>query len=132
MHTVQAADAIGVPVLAVPGSVRSPQSEGTNAIIQAGARLALDVHDVLVALDMESAASPLPRGTGRGGTNSREPLASCTPAEKLVYEAVADTPTPTEFVCQASKLDLGVVALSLERLEELGLVCSVGPDWCRL
>ncbi|MGH9171463.1 MAG: DNA-processing protein DprA [Acidimicrobiales bacterium] len=53
MHTVNAADAIGVPVLAVPGSIRSPQSEGTNAIIQAGKGAVLDVHDVLVALDVE-------------------------------------------------------------------------------
>jgi DNA processing protein len=133
MHTVQAADAIGVPVLAVPGSVRSPQSEGTNAIIQAGARVALDVHDVLVALEMESIGT-VPPAEDRTSTKEspRKPaLSSCTPDELKVFEAVEDTPTTTEFICQASKLDLGVVALSLDRLEELGLVSAVGPDWCR-
>lgn len=54
MHTVLAADAYGVPILAVPGSVRSPQSEGTNVIIQeGGAGVALDVYDVLAALELE-------------------------------------------------------------------------------
>ncbi len=53
MHTVQAADSMGIPVLAVPGSVRSPQSEGTNAIIgEGGATLAIDVYDVLTALSL--------------------------------------------------------------------------------
>jgi DNA protecting protein DprA len=78
MHTVQAADDIGVPVLAVPGSIRSPQSEGTNAVIRdGGAGLAADVDDVLAALALARAGSlepptagapggPPPRRTGRG------------------------------------------------------------------
>jgi len=41
MHTVAGGGLLRIPVLAVPGSVRSPQSEGTNAIIgEGGSRLA--------------------------------------------------------------------------------------------
>lgn len=96
MHTVQAADSIGIPVLAVPGSVRSPQSEGTNAIIgEGGASLAIDVYDVLTALSLVSLregttvsfspvrpagparpASPRSSGSSRSSRSSRTPPSS--------------------------------------------------------
>jgi DNA protecting protein DprA len=192
IHTVLAADAYGVPVLAVPGSVRSPQSEGTNAIIQeGGAGVVLDVHDVLAVLSLvcEEDGTPVSFsparpggdrrqpvsaswksgwGRGRGGAGDAEPtvsrqaldlglppappavprskpdraggrrergghaaIAACTGLERVVLEALDYTATLTDLVCHRTKLDLGVVALALDRLEELGLVRHDGAAWIR-
>ncbi len=173
MHTVLAADAYGVPVLAVPGSVRSPQSEGTNAIIQeGGAGVALDVHDVLAVLALACEhdgtawpSSPLrapdeePRSAGSsphagsGDTHRRPsrnesdesrvmvrdpgslepPLSTsrCTPTELVVLAATDYTATLVDVICLRTKLDLGAVALAVDRLAELGLLRSEGPAWVR-
>jgi predicted Rossmann fold nucleotide-binding protein DprA/Smf involved in DNA uptake len=193
MHTVLAADAYGVPVLAVPGSVRSPQSEGTNAIIQeGGAGVVLDVHDVLATLELECLADGTPvsfspirpadvrrepvstswqnasgRQPGRGKAASVRPggatsaevgsaqqamdfisgsdarqrskaaerqrvVARCTPTERAVLEGVDYTTTLLDVVCLRTNLDLGAVALAMDRLDELGLVRSAGGGWVRL
>jgi DNA protecting protein DprA len=157
MHTVQAADSIGVPVLAVPGSVRSPQSEGTNAIIgEGGASLAVDVYDILTALSLVSLEegmkvtfSPLRPAAAAGppspGRRARRPasvtddelirrqvLASCTDDERTVYGALEHTPTTFDIVCARTHHDVGAVALALDHLEELGLARSVGPSWQRV
>ena len=143
MHTVLAADAYGVPVLAVPGSVRSPQSEGTNAIIQeGGAGVVLDVHDVLAALSIVCEADGTPVSLSRvarppsspaepAGSRSSAPVGRCTPTERCVLDAVDDTGTLTDSICRRTKLDLGTVALAIDRLEELGLIRSDGAAWVR-
>jgi DNA processing protein len=224
IHTVLAADAYGVPVLAVPGSVRSPQSEGTNAIIQeGGAGVVLDVHDILAVLSLvcEDDGTPISFSSARPGGDRRQPvsgswrsdwggrsagggragaaggggtspglaadpsassarasksdpgaaedatsqqaldlglspatpasprvkparpsresdraghgaIAACTPEERVVVEAVDYTATITDLICHRTKLDLGVVALALDRLEELGLVRHDGAGWIRV
>ena len=131
MHTVQAADSFGIPVLAVPGSVRSPQSEGTNAVIgEGGAGLAVDVYDVLTALSLVSQEdgttvtfSPVrpddgsqsrtgsPARKAGGGRRPavatdaelirRQMLASCSADERAVYGALEHTPTPFDVLCRA-------------------------------
>lgn len=59
--TVDAAVARDVPVMAVPGSVRSPASAGTNELLAAGAAPARDVDDVLVALSLTGVLHATPR-----------------------------------------------------------------------
>ncbi|MCU0274025.1 MAG: DNA-processing protein DprA [Acidimicrobiales bacterium] len=51
--TAEAADALGRRVLAVPGSIRSPASEGTNRLLAATAHPCTGLADVLVALGLE-------------------------------------------------------------------------------
>ena len=55
LHTVSAADERGVTVLAVPGSVKSPASAGTNSLIADGCGVARDAPDVLAALELACA-----------------------------------------------------------------------------
>jgi DNA processing protein len=57
LHTVRAAVDRGVPVGAVPGSVRSPASAGTNDLLADGCFPVRDVTDVLVALDLARATA---------------------------------------------------------------------------
>ena len=56
-YTVDAADERGRTVMAVPGSVRSPASAYTNALLADGCPPVRDVTDVLVALGLSSATA---------------------------------------------------------------------------
>jgi hypothetical protein len=47
-------------------------------------------------------------------------------------EAVDYTTTLLDLVCLRTKLDLGTVALAIDRLDELGLVRSSGAGWIRV
>ena len=49
----------GVDVLALPGPVGAPTSEGTNALLRDGARIVLDSGDLLDALGVETSAVPM-------------------------------------------------------------------------
>src|SRR5436305_14964730 len=72
-HTVQAADQRGVPVMAVPGPVRSPASEYTNELLVSGSPPARDVDDVLVALDLVGRGPARRRAHGLGSTTAPQP-----------------------------------------------------------
>ncbi len=87
MHTVREAIDRSRPVLAVPGSVRSRASEGTNMLISEGCDPCVDVLDVLTALSRQAnSCPPAPRRTQRG---PRPP--SQTPLFDLTAE-IGDTP----------------------------------------
>jgi len=158
MLTVEAADRIGVPVLAVPGSIRSPQSEGTNLLIaQGGAHPALDVGDVMAALvqvagDEARLFDPVSVSVGRrggragrdgggrsqstsGGRLDREAvdrvLSRCSPHERAVYRLLSDDVTQVDTLCEATSSPLRDVVLALDRLSELGLAQPHGAGWVR-
>jgi DNA processing protein len=73
LHTVEAAAARGVPVGAVPGSVRSPASAGTNALLADGCFVVRDVSDVLVAVELVSPRSPAVRSSRLGSPGPGSP-----------------------------------------------------------
>lgn len=74
LHTVSAADRRGRPVGAVPGSIRSPASSGTNGLLADGAFPVRDTSDVLTSLSLEGVELPYSRRGGRvTRTKSRQP-----------------------------------------------------------
>lgn len=125
MHTVHAAIDRGVPVMAVPGSVRSPSSAGTNRLLADGVAPVLDSADVLVALSLQA---PGPVGSGPTESRCREDVEG---PDARVLEAVDWHPTPTELVLQRTGLDLGPAAAALTRLEIAGHVRSAAGSWER-
>ncbi len=80
MHTVREAIDRSRPVLAVPGSVRSRASEGTNLLISEGCDPCVDVLDVLTALSRQaSACTPArPRTARRRQSPAQPPLFDAT------------------------------------------------------
>jgi DNA processing protein len=70
LYTAEAAARRSIPVCAVPGSVRSPASAGTNGLLVDGCVPVRDATDVLVAISLARAG----RGTRPGeGMSDREP-----------------------------------------------------------
>src|SRR5205823_12975808 len=57
-HTVAAAIDRSVPVLAVPGPVTSPASQGTNRLLAEGCHPATSADDVLVAIGLTTCRRP--------------------------------------------------------------------------
>jgi DNA processing protein len=132
LHTVDAALARDVEVMAVPGSIHSRASDGTNALIAAGAQPVTCVGDVLVALARRGA--PLAAGSlvaAAGTPDNPRPSARRDPFERAVLEAVEATPTTTQTIFARVGGSLGAVALALERLSEEGAVGDCGGSWVR-
>ncbi|MDP8937388.1 MAG: DNA-protecting protein DprA, partial [Actinomycetota bacterium] len=121
-YTVEAAQARGRTVMAVPGPVRSPTSAGPNALLAEGCAPARDATDILVALGL-STATTAPRPDVRP-----EP----GPAEALVLEALGWEPTSLEQVVTRSACPPGTVSVALARLERDGWATVSGGWWERV
>jgi DNA processing protein len=121
LYTVTAAIERGRPVMAVPGSVRSPASEGTNALLADGCAPVRDADDVLAALDLER--------TGRAAPPPSHP--ALTADEAATLRALDWQPTPTGEIMRRTRMGLEHVAAVLDRLEQSGLVRAGGGWWER-
>ena len=109
-HTVDAAVARGIPVGAVPGSIRSPTSEGTNALLAEGAFPVCSAGDILVALSLAGASVPAgvptPGPAARTGRRARSPPRA---SDRRVYEALSPDPASLDDLARAARLDLGAL-----------------------
>jgi DNA processing protein len=130
MSTVRWAIERGVPVMAVPGSVRSPSSAGTNHLLAEGAAPVTDVQDVLVALSLEGATLTPPRASEHRAPTP--PGNARSPTGEAVLAAVDWTPTATEDVLRRTGLDLGEASAVLAHLEQQGVVRRRAGWWERV
>jgi DNA processing protein len=134
LYTVDAALGRGRTVGAVPGSVRSPASRGTNTLIVDGMVPIRDVEDVLVALELAIAADSTvtpPRGVQRRGATGRARRPALDTASRRVHGALDHDPAPLDTVVVRSGLALGAVSLALEQLVEAGMATGEGGWWSR-
>jgi len=106
-----------VAILAVPGSVRSPASRGTNRLLADGATPALESSDVLVALGLDR------RRAGRSRFDPR-PLPRGLRARVVTFcRSEART---IEHVASHLEVDLGTAAIELARAERDGWLRESG------
>jgi DNA processing protein len=123
LSTVRAAIDRGIPVMAVPGSVRSPSSAGTNRLLADGAAPVTDVDDVLVALSLEGVTlDRTSRAPTAGHGHDRDD-------DDPLLAAVEWTPTSTEDVLRRTGLDLPEASRRLTQLELAGKVRRRGGWW---
>lgn len=116
-------------VLAVPGSIRSPASAGTNALLRDGAQPLLDLDDLAVAMSMAGTPLPSDLRRGAGETGRGTTAAGRGPEERAVLEAVSFEAVSTETVIVRTGLAPGAVAVALRRLEADDLVVSTSGGW---
>jgi DNA processing protein len=120
MHTVRQADDRGRVVLAVPGSVRSPASAGTNQLLSEGCAPCRDLDDVLVALGLVS------RPIDQDAVPPADlPLSE---GEALVLDALVGGPSTLERLLICTAMTTAALALALDELEASGRV-SVRDGW---
>jgi DNA processing protein len=117
--TARCATERGVQVLAVPGSIASRASQGTNALLRDGAAPALDADDVLVALGLD---------TGRRRGAGFDPRPRPRGDEARVMELLAGGPCSLEHVVAELELPLADAAIAVANLERSGWLVN-GGGW---
>ena len=135
--TVDAAVERDTPVLAVPGSVLSPQSTGTNQLLFDGCAMVRNAGDVLGEL---GTAVPLAAGTPDGAPGGAAPPelpfaggqgVADDPLAGRVLDALSPSPTGIDAVVELTGASLTQVTTALARLEGAGLVQRDGAGYRR-
>jgi DNA processing protein len=109
LYTAEEALARAVPVLAVPGPIRSPASAGTNRLLADGAQLVCAIDDVVIALGL--VPRPVPART-------REPRKE--QLEQTVLDAAGWEPVSLDQLATATDLGIDQLSLAVERLVAAG------------
>ncbi|HEY3843758.1 MAG TPA: DNA-processing protein DprA [Acidimicrobiales bacterium] len=133
-HTVHAALAGGTPVGAVPGSIRSRTSEGTNALLADGAFPVCDVGDILMALSLTGARDPRPGEAGPPTAPAvpRRPPPDYQGPDRALLDVLSAEPSSLDQLARAAGLDLPALCGGLERLATAGVARDIGGWWERV
>ena len=114
MSTVAHAERYGKPVYAVPGSIYSPNSAGTNGLLRDGrARAVAGAADLLAALGLHA------RQTAPAAAKQPAPL---NDTERRVLAGIGPKPVGIEELCVSTGLPMSVLLGTLMRLELTGRV----------
>ncbi len=136
----QAADQ-GRTVFAVPGPIDRPSSQGTNRLIQQGAKLVMDSADILEEITgLPGFSAPAPDVSPPAPAAEPSPLTSpfvsspgLSPAEASVLAAVERDETPIDLIISKCGLPTAVVSSTLFALELKKLVKQLpGKHYVRL
>ena len=103
-------------VFAVPGSILSPASKGTNRLIQEGAKLVRDYTDILEELNLTAVAYQI---------EIKEAIPA-SDTESLLLKQLSTEPTHIDEVCRSSGLPISTVSSTLAMMELKGLVKQMG------
>ena len=103
-------------VFAIPGSILSPASKGTNRLIQEGAKLVRGHVDILEELNLAMVAQQL----------EMKELLPTNETESLLLGQLGNEPTHIDEVCRNSGLAAGLVGSTLAMMELKGMVKHVG------
>lgn len=103
-------------VFAIPGSILSPTSRGTNRLIQEGAKLVRDYQDILEELNLTTVTRQI---------EMKEILPE-TDTEAALLRLLHAEPTHIDEVCRSSGLAMATVSGTLAMMELKGLVKQVG------
>ena len=122
MSTVSHAERYGKPVFAVPGSIYSPDSAGTNRLLHEGrARAACSGADLVQALGLQASAVP------EAETRQPDPMSD---TERRVLACVGPQPLGVEELCVRSGLPTASLLSTLMKLQLTGRVtCLPGKRY---
>ena len=104
-------------VLCVPGSIFSPASQGTNALIRDGAKLVLNYEDVLEELNLKIVSHQI---------EMRTILQPQDDNETLLLDYITHEPIHIDDIRRQSQMPITSVSSTLSMMELKGLVKQVG------
>lgn len=117
MNTVEHAERYGRPVLAVPGSIFSPVSQGTNELLRSGrAGVLTRAEDVLARLGLQPGAEE-PELPGPD-------LEALSPDARAVLAVLGPRAQAVDSICAAAGLPVQKVLAALTELEFAGAVTA--------
>jgi DNA processing protein len=103
-------------VFAIPGSILSPASRGTNRLIQDGAKLVRDAQDILEELNLTMVPQQL---------EMKETIPS-NEIEAQLLSYISFEPTHIDEICRESHLPISLVSSTLAMMELKGMVRQIG------
>ncbi len=103
-------------VFAIPGSILSPASRGTNQLIKEGAKIVHDFGDILEELNLTAVAEQL----------EMKEIIPSSDTEALLLKKLTAEPVHIDEVCRASGLPMSTVSSTLAMMELKGMVKQVG------
>lgn len=103
-------------VFAVPGSIFSPQSLGTNELIKKGAKVVTGVKDILEELDLAE----------NGTTTSAIAKIPETKEEEIILQLLSTDPRHIDNLAKLSRLDTSAVGATLSMMEIKGWTKNIG------
>jgi len=104
----------GKPVLAVPGNITSPLSEGTNNLVKAGAALLNSVDDIFLVLGIDAIDPVIPKGAND--------------QEEAILKLLADGIAEGTALLKETKLDPSLFNQTLTMLEINGKIKPLGNN----
>jgi DNA processing protein len=102
-------------VFAVPGSILSPMSRGTNTLIQEGAKLVRNCTDILEELNLTASVQQL----------EMKEMVETSDTEALLLKQLNTEPVHIDQICRSSGLPVSTVSSNLAIMELKGLVRQV-------
>lgn len=103
-------------VFAIPGSILSPASRGTNRLIQEGAKLVRSYTDILEELNLTAVAHQI----------EMKEIIPSSDTEAMLLKQLSAEPTHIDEVCRSSGLPVSTVSSTLTLMELKGMVKQVG------
>lgn len=103
-------------VFAIPGSIFSPASVGTNALIKSGAKLVACVQDILEEFDLLQEKRP----------EQSAPKAPENEEEKILLRLLSDMPTHVDTLARSSGLTVAKISSVLTMMEIKGWTKNLG------
>lgn len=103
-------------VFAVPGSIFSPQSTGTNDLIKAGAKLVGSATDILEELRIEEVKSAA----------QVKKIIPASLEEEIILKHLSHEPVHIDKIIKLVKLEVNVISSTLSILEMKGLAKDIG------
>jgi DNA processing protein len=104
-------------VFAVPGSILSPASKGTNKLIQEGAKCVTRPGDILEELNLTQVARQV----------EMKQVIPATRAEEVLLQRLGAEPIHIDELCRSCSLPAHMVSGTLAIMEIKGMVRQVGP-----
>ena len=114
LHTARFALEQGKAVMAVPGNINSPTSEGCNNLIKSGAVPVTDVSDIFFALGIASQIANVTRRFNG------------TAQQRRVFELITDGIKEQEELAAVSRLSIPEISSALTDLELRGYIRPMG------
>lgn len=112
LTTARMALDLGRDVAAVPGSVISPLSEGTNRLLQRGAHVVCSSEDIINLLNIPPGSST--QNAARGET----------PEEQQILEILGREPQSVDQLVAMSTMDTSAILAAISRLEMRGIITA--------
>lgn len=103
-------------VFAIPGSIFSPSSEGSNQLIRSGAKLVSNIGDILEEINVEK----------RIVQEKTKQFIPNSPEEEMIIKEITHEPVHIDKIIKITKLKTSVASSTLVILEMKGIIKNLG------